>query len=218
MVLVHNCLTRALNSIYIQAPHIPSSENKNFINYCLATYQGLKAHHNGEETFLFPGLEKMAGTTGLMEANVQGHRDFEAGMSEWGVWLTSCKADPFSFSPSLCKIMLDAFVPALSAHLAAEIPTLLSLAPYGDKIDLLGLMKKDGEKVMGGMSKTTQLPIFLTNHDVTWENGIHDFPPLPPPVRWVLREVAARKKASWWKFSTCGFDGRPRELKWKGTV
>jgi hypothetical protein len=77
--------------------------------------------------------------------------------------------------------------------------------------------KVEAEEVMGGLSKTEVLPVLWLNHDVTFEGGIHrGFPPVPAAVRWVLREVCGRWNAEWWKFSTCGFDGRPRELAFLG--
>jgi hypothetical protein len=85
------------------------------------------------------------------------------------------------------------------------------------KLDLRKLCKEEGDMVMGSLSKTQTLPVFFLNHDVTYEGGLHaDFPPLPAPVRWVLREGFPRWKAEWWKFSTCGYDGRPRELAFLG--
>lgn len=216
MALVHNCIIRALNSIYIQAPHIPVSQHQNFTRYCIATAQGLSAHHDGEEKTFFPALERLTGETGLMDANVQGHRDFDTAFGAWAVWLESCAAAKQGFSAETCRSMMDSFMPPLAAHLAAEIPTLLSLSRFGDALDLRGLMQKEGEEVMGGMSKTTQLPLFLVNHDVAFEQGIHNFPPVPPPVRFVLRHVFGRWQSAWWQFATCGFDGMPRELKYLG--
>lgn len=217
MTLIHNCLIRALNSIYIQAPHIPITEFPNFISYCLATYQGLCKHHDSEETILFPAIEKLTGTTGLTTENVQGHRDFKEKLGSWGKWLESCHNKKNNFSAQICTSMMDDFMPLLAAHYAAEIPTLLALKRFDDKkIDLLALAKEEGEKVMGGMSKTRLLPVFLLNHDCTFENGAHAFPSVPAPVRWVLRSVCGRVQSAWWQFSTVGYDGNPRELKYLG--
>ena len=33
MVLVHNCIIRGLNSIYLQAPHVKPKDYKDFIGY-----------------------------------------------------------------------------------------------------------------------------------------------------------------------------------------
>lgn len=219
MALVHNCIIRALNSIYIQAPHVPASQYPNFISYSLSVYQGLTMHHDGEEETFFPLIEELTGEKGLMDANVQGHRDFDTNFNAWGKWLEECSSPTTktTFSPTTCIAMMDAFISPLSDHLAAEIPTLLALSRFEDKkLDLLAIMDEEGKKVMGGMSKTTQLPMFLLNHDTTFEGGIHNFPPVPAPVKFVLREVCGRWQSAWWQFSTVGFDGFPREVKYRG--
>jgi hypothetical protein len=217
MALVHNCFIRALNSIYLQVPHVPAIEYPNFVAYSLATYQGLMAHHDGEEHTLFPELERLTGETGLMDENVDGHRAFDSKLGEWGYWLEACKKGRNSFNSDTCTIMMDAFLPALHSHLCAEIPTLLALSRFpGIASQLPAKMEEEGKKVMGAMSKTELLPVFLLNHDVGFEGSRHDFPPLPAPVRWVLREVCGRWNAEWWKFATCGFDGKARELKFLG--
>lgn len=182
MALVHNCIIRALNSIYLQSPHLPTSEYFNFTHYCLATYQCLCAHHDGEESTFFPEIERITGEAGLMDANVQGHRDFDTHFNEWGTWLQSVEKGEREFEAKTCNAMMDKFMPPLAAHLADEIPTLLALRRFGEKLDLMDLSKKEGEMVMGGLSKTTQLPVFFVNHDVQFEGGWHDFPPVPPPV------------------------------------
>ena len=173
-------------------------------------------HHDSEEAFLFPQIEKATGTTGLMDDNVQGHRDFHDNFEAWGHWLEDVVARKADFESTKCRIMMDGFMTPLSAHLADEIPTLLGLAKFGDGLDLAGLLNKEGEMVMGGMSKTTQLPLFLLNHDITFEGSIHAFPAVPAPVKFVLRSVMGRWQSSWWQFATCGYDGRPRELKFLG--
>jgi hypothetical protein len=217
MALVHNCIIRALNSIYLQAPHVPASEHANFIAYSLATYQGLMAHHDGEEHTFFPELEHLTGETGLMDENVDGHREFDTKLGEWGHWLEACKAGTKTFSATTCLSMMDVFLPALHTHLCDEIPSLLALKRFPDlQSRLPALMEAEGQKVMGAMSKTELLPMFLLNHDVGFEGSRHNFPPLPPPVRWVLREVCGRWNGGWWKFATCGFDGRARELRFLG--
>lgn len=217
MALVHNCLSRALNSIYLQAPYIPPSEHANFTQYAIAAHIGLKAHHDGEENVFFPELEKMTGEKGLMDANIGQHADFHAGFEEWGTWLYGVRDGKEKFDGNKCVALLDKFLPALGQHLADEIPTLISLSRFGDKVDMLKLAEAEGRQVMGGLSKTRELPVFWANHDVDFEEGIHtEFPPVPAPVRWVLREVFGRWNAAWWKFGTCGFDGRPRELAFLG--
>ncbi|KAF2749666.1 hypothetical protein M011DRAFT_475018 [Sporormia fimetaria CBS 119925] len=214
---VHNCIIRAFNSIYLQAPHIPPSHHTPFINYMLAAYTGLKAHHEGEESFFFPELERITGEKDLMDANISQHADFHSGFEAFGKWLQELKNGREIYDGDKCVRLLDAFIGPLSSHLNDEISTILQLSKYGDLLDLRKLGKAEGDKVMGTLNKTTQLPVFFLNHDLTYENGLHaSFPPIPGVVTWVLREGFARWNASWWQFATCGFDGRPRELPFLG--
>jgi len=213
MALVHNCIIRAFNGIYNQAPYVQPSDYKSFVAYCYSAYTGLEAHHTGEETHFFPDIEKATGKKGIMAANVQQHEAFHDGLEAWGAYMKDLhENDPSKFSGTKCVALMDEFTVPLAQHLADEIPTLLSLSAYGDKLDLVAMMKKEGETVMASMSKTEQLPLFLLNHDVTYEGGIHNFPPIPAPVKWALMNVFTRWNPSWWKWATCGYDGRPRGL------
>lgn len=218
MALVHNCIIRAVNSIAIQSAYIPAVEVINFINYSLATYHGLVAHHDGEEAHFFPDLERITGEAGLMEENVQGHRDFDTKFSAWGEWLKACIEGEETWSHSQNLRLMQDFMPPLQRHLHDEIPSILALSRFGDTLDLKKMFEKEGEKVMGGMCKRTVLPIFFFNHDDTFEGGRHHFPPLPFPVKWVLKNVFGRSRSEWWKFACCGFDGRPRELRYRGEM
>jgi hemerythrin-like domain-containing protein len=211
-------IIRAINSIYIQAPHVPPSSHKSFVSYCIATYEGLMAHHDGEEDFLFPEMERLTGEKGLMDANISQHEKFHSGLESWIEYLRNVQQNPNSntFSGEKCRALMNAFIDPLSTHLADEIPTLLSLSRFGDSLNLADLLKREGEKVMGGLSKTNQLPLFWVNHDAEFEGGIHNFPPVPPPVRWVLFQVFGRWQRDWWKFGCVGYDGRGRELLFVG--
>ncbi|KAJ4986351.1 hemerythrin HHE cation binding domain-containing protein [Stagonosporopsis vannaccii] len=223
MALVHNCIIRALNSIYNQSPHIPASEHTNFLSFCQATYRGLVAHHDGEEEYFFPDLERITGEKGVMAENIQGHKDFEEGFGAWGQWVAECLSNSSSsgsttsFSSERNLELMDAFLAPLSAHLHDEIPSLLALRRFGDALDLAKMFKDEGEKVMGGMCKTTVLPVFLLNHDEGFEGGVHSFPPLPGVVKWVLKNGFGRVKGAWWKFAACGYDGAAREVRFGGS-
>ncbi|KAH6644840.1 hypothetical protein C7974DRAFT_299676 [Boeremia exigua] len=216
MALVHNCVIRALNCIYIQSPHVPASEHTNFLSFSLATHTGLTLHHDGEESIFFPELQKLTGETTLMQDNIAGHRAFEAPFAAWGAWLNTCLAGTTRFSAARNTALMDAFIPPLTAHLHDEIPTLLALRRFGAALDLQAMFAREAKTVMGGMRKRTVLPVFLSNHDRAFEGGMHVFPPLPAPVVWVLGSVCGRVKAEWWKFGACGFDGVAREVRFRG--
>lgn len=216
MALVHNCVLRALNSIYLQAPNVPASEHAHFVKYCNATFIGLAAHHDGEEAFFFPEIERITGEKGIMDVNVEQHKSFHDGFEEWGKWIQSIDAKKDTFDGAKCISLMDTFLPPLAEHLRAEIPTLAALSKYGDVLKLQPLLAEEGEKTLGGLHKTQITPVFFLNHDTTFEGGWHSFPPLPAPVRWVLRSLCGRRHKEWWQFSTVGFNGLPRELKYLG--
>jgi hemerythrin-like domain-containing protein len=77
MALAHNVLIRGLNSIYLQAPNIKPEDHSDFINYCKSWCQVLENHHTGEETTLFPQIEKITGEAGIMDVNVEQHRMYQ---------------------------------------------------------------------------------------------------------------------------------------------
>ncbi|KAF2492128.1 hypothetical protein BU16DRAFT_551840 [Lophium mytilinum] len=217
MALVHNIISRAFNGIYLQAPHVHPSEYFAFLSYCKASFDGLAAHHMGEETHAFPAIEEATGQKGLMGVNVAQHEAFHDGLHKWGAYISTLLAgDVAAFDAKTMLAIMDTFLEPLTTHLNDEIPTLLALREYGDSLDLKGIVEKEVEMVMGSLSKTTQLPLFLLNHDVTFEGGIHDFPPIPPPVRWALMRILPLVHPSWWKFASCDSSGMPRELYRRG--
>jgi len=105
-------------------------------------YQGLCAHHDGEEAYFFPDLERISGETGLMECNVAGHRDFETKFNAWGTWLQDCLSSAQPFTSTRNIELMDAFSPLLSTHLYDEIPTIIALRRFGDKLDLHAMFQK----------------------------------------------------------------------------
>jgi hemerythrin-like domain-containing protein len=213
MALVHNCIIRGFNSIYNQTPHIQPSDYKSFVAYCYACFEALETHHRGEEAHFFPDLEAATGKKGIMEVNVQQHEAFHNGLEAWGAWLKELnETDTSKFSAAKCIELMDSFITSLSQHLADEIPTILSLSEYGNALDLRAMFQREGDQVMKTLSTTKQMPVFLLNHDVTYEGGIHNFPPIPAPVKFVLMQVCARWNRDWWKFATCGYDGKPKSL------
>ena len=63
------------------------------------------------------------------------------------------------------------------------------------------------------MSLFDVLPFFLMNLDAEYEEVMwRDWPPMPAPVRWGLVNLAGSVHWGWWKFTSCGSDGRRGEL------
>ncbi|KAI5814927.1 hypothetical protein BZA77DRAFT_266281 [Pyronema omphalodes] len=219
MALVHNILLRTLNSIYLQAPRVPATEHLDFIQYSLLWSALIHAHHHGEEAQFFPGVEEAAGVPGLMTGNVDQHHLFTPGIKAYESYLQSCITTPGGFSgDKLCEI-IDGFATTLQQHLADEIQTILKLREYGDKIPILKLIEEEGKKVMGEIPKTSVLMLLTVNLEKNFEGGIHnDFPPAPGMVRLLMRFVWPIPKRKWWKFASCGWDGKRRELKYAPLV
>jgi hypothetical protein len=168
-----NCLIRALNSIYVQAPHIPITEYSNFVNYSLATYKCLLVVLDGK-------LERDGGK-----------------LSEWGNWLKSCKKGRNNFSKDICLGMMNDFLPTLKTYMTST-PT---------------QSRKDGSgNELQDLDRTTQIPLFWTNHDGAFGKGDGLPEGLDGGSR-AMRWWIGRKKAEWWKFSTSGFGGRAREVR-----
>jgi len=212
MALVHNIIIRGMNSIYLQAPHVPAEDVQSFIGYCKAWSELLHSHHESEEAILFPLIEKAAGVPGLMQTSVSQHQQCGDGLTEFDKYLgTATRA---TFAGQKLNEILDTFSGALTQHLADEIPTLVALREYGiEKVPITKLIDAEAQHQIETVNKTTGLAFFMTALDVTYEGGIHkSFPPAPAPVLWFLRNVCTLPCRSYWKFAPCTTGGRPREL------
>jgi len=213
MVLVHNAVIRGFNSIYLQAPNVKPSEYKDFVGYSYAWYEVLNGHHDGEEELAFPRIEQELGMPGLMTPNVEQHAAFHSGFDAYASYLRSLSGRESAFSATTLISIMDSFRDALITHLNDEIPTILNLAQYGDRLNLAKIMADDGEDTMGKMSKIGALPLFLLNNDLTFEGGMHsEFPPAPKVAKWVMMHGCTWWYRGWWKFATCDSYGRPKEL------
>jgi hypothetical protein len=216
MALVHNTFIRAFNSIYHAALEVQPKDYKPFLSYAQACYLGLEAHHTGEETSGFPAIEQVTGVKGLMDVNVAQHEAFHGPLHTYAEYITSFLNNtvPISqFSGAHLRTLIEAFAEPLNQHLHDEIPTILGLAKYGDALDLAGIFAKEGEEVMAKLPKTTVMAAFMLNNDVTFEGGIHVFPPIPGPVRFLLLRVFTLWHWSWWSWTSCDKSGKLRVAK-----
>jgi hypothetical protein len=143
---------------------------------------------------------------------------FEAGLDDYKTYLLSLHGQENEFSAAKLMSIIDSFSPALMAHLAEEIPTILSLSRFGSKVPLLKLSKVEMRKASDKIPKTEGLPFFMMNLDRTFENGMWEsWPPIPAAIRWPLIRViawqhAGWQHAGWWRFASCDYDGYPKKL------
>ena len=130
MSLIHNTILRGLNVLYNQclAVKTDTTDARDFLVFGQVFYEALHGHHQLEETFFFPELEKITGVKGLMDGNVQQHKDFEQGLERFREYVFKTNANVYD--GVALKTILDDFGPILQKHLHEEIDTLLDLAPY----------------------------------------------------------------------------------------
>jgi hypothetical protein len=199
---IHNALIRSINSIYIQAPRVPTSEHNNFTAYCLATYKDLLA----VETIMFKALEQRTGATELA-------RIYDARVTAWGNWIQSISQQKNNFSSDMCVSMMNDFMPALQALLDVKSMDVIGVWPRYMHLDITEMWDAEKQRVFGEMSKTKVLPVFWLNHDEAFGE---EFPKIEGLGMWIAREVCARRNKRWWKFSTVGFGGGRREVRYVG--
>jgi hypothetical protein len=131
MALAHNGMIRGLNSIFLQAPNIPTSDQttvRDFLTYCQCWCESMHHHHDAEEAEFFPSIESISGVKGLMEHNVEQHRAFTPGFDVFYEYAKTCA--PTDFEGAKVKSLVEGFAEPLTRHLHDEIETLRALKAY----------------------------------------------------------------------------------------
>ena len=147
-------IIRTLNTIYHQAPHIKPDDEKSFLQYCILFCRGVDSHHNAEERTFFPAVEKMTGAEGIMDTNKEQHKAFHDGLHSLWNYVKACQVGDDEYDGQKILRIIDGFGEDLSKHMADEIPSLLALKRYGDKVE--DLWKAFGEA--GQESMLSALP------------------------------------------------------------
>ena len=128
MALAHNGIIRGLNSLYLQAPHIPPHDvatARDFLTYCQCWSESMHHHHDAEEEIYFPAIESISGVAGLMEQNIEQHRAFTPGFEAFETYCRTCP--PEEFDGQRLRELVEGFAEALVKHLHEEIETLRAL-------------------------------------------------------------------------------------------
>jgi hypothetical protein len=131
MALAHNGILRGLNSIYLQATHIPREALdviEDFLTYCQCWCESMHHHHDAEEKEFFPSIELISGVQGIMERNVEQHRAFTPGFDLFQEYSRTCP--PEEYQGEKIKSLIEAFAEPLAQHLHDEIDTLRALDVY----------------------------------------------------------------------------------------
>ena len=138
---------------------------------------------------------------------------FHSGLLDFDNYLLNLQSQPDAFSATRLLTLIDNFAPALYKHLANEIVVMLSLATYEPKIPVMQLWKTPPKVRTNKWAKLNNELFFLFNHDVTFEEPLWtNFPPFPAYLRMGLVYGLSWWNWGWWKFASCGNDGRPKKL------
>lgn len=176
MANVHNMILRGLNSIYLQAPKISlPTDIADLMLYIKAWADTVHAHHQLEETTLFPRLEALAKESGEadspMESNVAQHHAFEPKLEETVAYVQDVRDGKKEFDSKVLTELIDGFAPVLMQHLHDEIGTLIKLEKYdGAKVEEATMaMKAEGKKSVDVVSYHIPSPFDFMRK---WEMGL----------------------------------------------
>lgn len=213
MAQAHNGMLRALNSIYLQAPHLTTpTDIADLLTYCGMWTGWVAHHHHAEETLFFPPVEQLAGVSqGLMSKNVEQHHVFEGGLKTFAAYVEDCKGGRKRFDATELKAIIDGFGPDLARHLSDEIPTLLQLEKCTDEVGLARAYDAFELDLRNG-DKFVQYPIVFGSADRTYEGG-NDFPVVPFFVPYLVHYYFERQYQGSWRFNPCDTWGKPRPLQ-----
>ena len=121
------------------------------------------------------------------------------------------------FQPTHLLGIMDSFSEPLYSHLKSEPQAILALSRFstaGRKFDLTKIAAETGKKSVTLDFALNVLPIFLLNMEtVEFEGGMwQNFPAVPSPVRWIMKNVLPLWQRRWWRFMSCTSDGKRKHL------
>lgn len=209
MVLVHNCLIRAVNSIYYHAPYVTDPEDIRDFLFFVATFVDVTwYHHDGEEKYIFPRWAEATNAPELLKDNVAEHRAFHRGLDELSKYAKTTQPSEYK-SEDLVKI-LNTFTTPLATHLTNEIDSLLAMQKYDSNI-ATKIFAEGVKHSMEGADKTTQFPMMFGCHDRTFEGGKHYFPPVPRVIGMAMMWWYGSKHKRVWRFCPSDLSGTPKK-------
>ncbi|POR31197.1 Uncharacterized protein TPAR_08593 [Tolypocladium paradoxum] len=139
MTIVHDCLIRGINAVYLQCVNVTNKGNakdkKDFANFAYAWGRMINEHYTVEEEKILPEINEVTGVEGLMDANVNEHFLFLGGLSAYDQYVEKVRTGKEDWTAERLRAIIDSFMPTLQTHLENEITTLVRLEKYADKCD-----------------------------------------------------------------------------------
>ena len=118
MILVHNILIRALNSLHINAALIVSDNGLcDFLSYTMQVLKAIHDHDKTEDTIMFPAFQHIVD----MQRNVEQHQTFEKEMDVFELYVCSIQAGQANFEVGIWRELLRKFATPLVVHLNEEV-------------------------------------------------------------------------------------------------
>ncbi|KPI35470.1 uncharacterized protein AB675_10915 [Cyphellophora attinorum] len=209
MTLVHNCLIRAVNSIYYHAPYVTTTKDiRDFLHFCAIFVEVTLHHHDGEETYIFPPWAEQTNCPALLKENHAEHRLFHHGFEQLSRYAKT--TDPSAYKSEDLLAILEDFTDPLAAHLTNEIDSILRMQEYSSEV-AKKIFKEGVQKSMEGADKADHLPFLFGTHDKTFEGGKHYFPPVGFLLNAALMFWYGSKNAGAWRFCPSDLYSRPRK-------
>jgi hypothetical protein len=149
MALTHNIIIRGLNASFNQclsvSPKTKEAQDFLLFNQCL--FEILHDHHTVEEEHMFGAIEKFTGVPGIMDKNLEEHKDFQEGLEKYRQYIY--ETDATDYDGQTLQALLEGFGKTMEVHLHNEIPTLLDLKDY-DAAKLKALAAAVGKRFRAG--------------------------------------------------------------------
>jgi len=207
MAAAHNLFIQGINAIIAHAPNVGADKVQPFMIFCLTIVGGIHHHHDLEEAFLFPELEKKLGK-GTLSNNINQHKEFVPQLAELEHYLNDVKSGKENYDGALVVKKINSFSDSMFEHLNDEIPTLESsrIRAVFTETELKEMDDAFMKQVMAKIDLYTVLPMSLVcaNPATPW------FPPFPTPLKWAARWWFSRRHSEAWEFGPLDFSGNPR--------
>jgi hemerythrin-like domain-containing protein len=151
MANVHNTIIRGINSMLLQARHIPAADSADFVRFALAFCVLLHEHHETEETLYFPMIDAATGVENLMDKNVVQHEEFSPGLQHFDRYVKQIINGVAVYDAAKFVGLLEVWAESLVLHLTDEIDTLVALEKFD--IDWVTFNKKVSEYAVANADK-----------------------------------------------------------------
>ncbi|PGH18326.1 hypothetical protein AJ80_04504 [Polytolypa hystricis UAMH7299] len=214
MATAHNILLRGFNSSYNQCLGVDKgnpADIADFLIFNQAVYHLTHAHHLTEEEVFFPDVEEIAGVKGLMESNVQQHREFDERLEKFRKYVF--ETDVKDYDGQTLKDTLDDLLSKLQVHLHEEVETMLDLVKY-DEEKLKVAWKKMTNYAHESHDKFLVTPAAFgcSDSDQVIDGKVFHYPPTTPELIETIQNVFEPKYSGAWRFNPCDTSGTPRPL------